>query len=210
MDFFGSKRGRILLVMAVISLFAFIVWPFLRGGRSLIRTDFLPMNTQMQAMISQNSEEPAPEVKPRNSNLKSSIGTEPKETTDAEPKIAPEPKATRNAEPKIATEPKATRNADPKATIPAFSAIPTPFVVSNEKVEASLGAAPSTGQLDLNTATLKQLDEIPGIGESKAKAILDYRLKKGRFSRIEELVEVKGIGEKMLEKLKVFLYVTSQ
>ena len=57
--------------------------------------------------------------------------------------------------------------------------------------------------MDLNTATLEQLDEVPGIGESKAKAILDYRLKKGRFSRIEELIEVKGIGEKMLEKLKV-------
>ncbi|WP_261305669.1 ComEA family DNA-binding protein [Paenibacillus andongensis] len=229
MDFLSSKRGRILLMAAVISLFAFVVWPFLRGGRSLIRTDFMPMNTQMQAMIAQNSEEPAPEVKPRKSDLKSTIGTEPKGAKGTGPKamIDPEPKATIDSERKetidtelkatIHTEPnetmdtelKATGDTVPKETIPAFSSIFTPSVVSNEKAETNLPAARSTGQLDLNTATLKQLDELPGIGESKAKAILDYRLKKGRFSRIEELMEVKGIGEKMLEKLKVFLYVTS-
>jgi competence protein ComEA len=75
--------------------------------------------------------------------------------------------------------------------------------------EASTSAVPPTGQLDLNTATLEQLNALPGIGESKARAILDYRIKKGRFSRIDELTEVKGIGEKMLAKLKEFLYVTT-
>jgi competence protein ComEA len=177
-DFFGYKRGRILLVMAVICLFAFVVWPFLRGGRSMIQTDFMPLNTQMQAMISQTGEEPAPEAK-----LKGKLDS--KSTIDAEPK---------------ATIP---------ASAPILTAIPVPSVVPTEKPEASLSAAQSSGRLDLNTATLEQLDEIPGIGESKAKAIMDYRLKKGRFSRIEELVEVKGIGEKMLEKLKAFLYITS-
>lgn len=213
MDFFGSKRARILLVMAAICLFALVVWPFLSGGRSLIQTDFIPVNTQMQALISQTGEEPAPEVKPRKSDLNSTIGTESKGIKDTEKKatIDPEPKATRDTGPKATgdIESKATRDTESKATIPALTALPTPSVVSNEKPEASLPAARSTGQLDLNTATLKQLDEIPGIGESKAKAILDYRLNKGRFSRIEELMEVKGIGEKMLEKLKVFLYVTS-
>ncbi|MBP1961515.1 helix-hairpin-helix domain-containing protein [Paenibacillus aceris] len=74
---------------------------------------------------------------------------------------------------------------------------------------SSTSPVTSSGQLDLNTATLKQLNDLPGIGESKAKAILDYRMKKGRFSRIEELTEVKGIGDKILEKLKPLLYVTS-
>ncbi|MDF2648612.1 MAG: helix-hairpin-helix protein [Paenibacillus sp.] len=161
-------------MMAAICLFAFVVWPFLRGGRSMIQTDFIPLNTQMQAMISQTGEDQVPEEK-----LTSKLDS------------------------------KSTLETEPKATIPALTAIPTPSVVSNEKPEAILPAAGSTGRLDLNTATLEQLDEIPGIGASKAKAILDYRLKKGRFNRIEELVEVKGIGEKMLEKLKAFLYVTS-
>ncbi|MDQ0876993.1 competence protein ComEA [Paenibacillus sp. V4I3] len=198
MDFFGSKRGRILLMMAAICLFAFVAWPFLRGGRSMIQTDFMPLNTQMQAMISQTGEESLHEAKLTGKlDSKTTIDEEPKATRDTEPKTTTD------------TEPNATIDTEPKSAIPAPMAMPTPSVVSNEKPEASLPAARSTGQLDLNTATLKQLDEIPGIGESKARAILDYRLKKGRFSRIEELIEVKGIGEKMLEKLKVFLYVTT-
>lgn len=201
-------------MMAAICLFAFVVWPFLRGGRSMIQTDFMPLNTQMQAMISQTEEEQAPEAKLTSKlNSKSTLDAEPKATTDTELKatIGTEPKATIDTEPNttIDTEPKATIDTEPKATIPALNVIPTPSVVSNEKPEASLPTAGSTGRFNLNTATLEQLDEIPGIGASKAKAILDYRLKKGRFNRIEELIEVKGIGEKMLEKLKEFLYVTS-
>ncbi len=184
MDFFGYKRGRILLVMAVICLFAFVVWPFLRGGRSMIQTDFIPLNTQMQAMISKSGEEePVPEAKlTRKLDSKTNIDAEPKATIPGSTQIP--------------------------ASAPISTAIPAPAVVPTEKPEASLSAAQSSGRLDLNSATLEQLDEIPGIGESKAKAIMDYRLKKGRFSRIEELIEVKGIGEKMLEKLKAFLYVT--
>ncbi|NOV03543.1 helix-hairpin-helix domain-containing protein [Paenibacillus sp. LMG 31457] len=98
---------------------------------------------------------------------------------------------------------------------------PTPADLSEADTTSNLGASPPAeldtsplevplpGQLDLNAATLKQLNDLPGIGESKARAILDYRTKKGRFSRIEELTEVKGIGGKMLEKLKPFLYVGS-
>lgn len=63
--------------------------------------------------------------------------------------------------------------------------------------------------LDLNAATLQQLNDLPGIGDSKAKAIIDYRTKKGRFSRVDELTEVKGIGEKMLMKLRDYVFVTS-
>ncbi|KQX64840.1 helix-hairpin-helix domain-containing protein [Paenibacillus sp. Root444D2] len=206
MDFFGSKRGRILLMMAAICLFAFVVWPFIRGGRSMIQTDFMPLNSQMQAMISHTGDEPVAEAEVvRKTDLKSNIGTEPKAKVDTESKGTKDtkPKETRD------TESKTTSDTEPNTTIPALTAIPTPTVVSNEEPEASLPSARSTDQLDLNTATLKQLVELPGIGESKAKAILDYRLKKGRFSQIEELMEVKGIGEKMLEKLMVFLYVTS-
>ncbi len=209
-------------MMAAICLFAFVVWPFLRGGRSMIQTNFMPMNTQMQAMISQNGEEPAVEAKPiRKSDSKLSKNTKPKVATDTEQKtiIDAEQKSTMDIVPNTAidkeqkatieAEQKVTIDTERKATAPSSTELPKLSVMPNEKSEASLPAARNTGQLDLNTATLKQLDELPGIGESKAKAILDYRLKKGRFSRIEELMEVKGIGEKMLEKLKVFLYVTS-
>ena len=50
--------------------------------------------------------------------------------------------------------------------------------------------------VDLNTATLAQLDTIPGVGPVMAQAILDYRTKRGRFTKVEELQEVDGIGTK--------------
>jgi competence protein ComEA len=50
--------------------------------------------------------------------------------------------------------------------------------------------------IDLNTATLAQLDTVPGVGPVTAQAILDYRTKHGKFTKIEELQEVDGIGTK--------------
>lgn len=61
--------------------------------------------------------------------------------------------------------------------------------------------------LDLNAATEQQLLEIPGIGPSKASAILTYREEKGGFARYEDLGEVKGFGDKTLETLRAYLIV---
>ena len=58
------------------------------------------------------------------------------------------------------------------------------------------GAAPKDGLLDLNTATIDQLDQLPGVGPVTAQAILQWRTKHGRFSSVEELQEVDGIGPK--------------
>ncbi|MEC0230552.1 ComEA family DNA-binding protein [Paenibacillus alba] len=139
----GYRKVKVLLILAVLCLLIGVVWPFLRGGRSQIETEFVPMNNQMQAMLEKVAEE-------------SIVSSESK---------------------------------------PVHSASP---------------AAKSTAAiLDLNSATFEQLNELPGIGNSKAQAILDYRLQKGRFSQVDELTEVKGIGEKMLEKLKPLVYVSS-
>ncbi|MBU5454473.1 helix-hairpin-helix domain-containing protein [Caproiciproducens sp. MSJ-32] len=56
--------------------------------------------------------------------------------------------------------------------------------------------------ININTASLEELTEIKGIGEVKAKSIIEYREKYGAFKSIEELKNVKGIGEKTFEKLK--------
>jgi competence protein ComEA len=65
---------------------------------------------------------------------------------------------------------------------------------------ASSGAVSTGGAtasvVDLNTATLAQLDTLPGVGPVTAQAILDYRAKHGRFTKVEELEEVDGIGTK--------------
>ena len=63
-------------------------------------------------------------------------------------------------------------------------------------------AVPAGGRVRLNSATLADLDALPGIGPVTAQKILDYRTKKGAFSSVEELDAVPGIGPARLEQLK--------
>ena len=60
--------------------------------------------------------------------------------------------------------------------------------------------------IDLNTASVADLTRLPGIGEKRAQAIVDYRESSGPFQSVEELTEVKGIGEGILAQ--VYDYVT--
>ena len=76
-------------------------------------------------------------------------------------------------------------------------------------VAAPAGAAPSTGApapasgpIDLNTATLEQLDTLDGVGPSTAQKILEYREQHGGFKSVDELDQVSGIGEKRLAALR--------
>ncbi|RMH05866.1 MAG: ComEA family DNA-binding protein [Nitrospirae bacterium] len=66
--------------------------------------------------------------------------------------------------------------------------------------EPSLAAAEK--QLDLNTATVKALQALPGIGQTLAKRIVDYRDAFGPFKSVEELRQVKGIGDRTLAKIR--------
>ena len=64
--------------------------------------------------------------------------------------------------------------------------------------------------LDLNTAGVEELQLLPGIGPVKAEAILSYRESKGGFASVEELLEVSGIGERTLGKIKEYVIVNPQ
>jgi competence protein ComEA len=64
------------------------------------------------------------------------------------------------------------------------------------------GAAGPSGQLDLNAATVDQLEALPGVGPVLAQRILDWRTEHGRFSSVDELREVSGIGAKKFADLK--------
>ena len=69
-------------------------------------------------------------------------------------------------------------------------------------VSSNLYAAntPSEGAININTASVEQLMQLPGIGESKAKAIVEFRTQ-NKFGSKEDLAQVRGIGEKLLAKL---------
>jgi len=61
--------------------------------------------------------------------------------------------------------------------------------------------------ININTADLATLESLPGIGQKKAQAIIDYRADKGNFNSVEDLTAVKGIGEKLLAKIKELVEV---
>jgi len=65
-------------------------------------------------------------------------------------------------------------------------------------------AAP-TGKVNINTANATQLSALPGIGEKLAARIVEYRQKAGGFKSVQELMNVKGIGERNLAKLEPHL-----
>jgi competence protein ComEA len=64
------------------------------------------------------------------------------------------------------------------------------------------GDSPAGAPLDLNTATLQQLDGLPGVGPVLAQRIVDWRTEHGRFTSVDELTEVSGIGERTLADLR--------
>jgi competence protein ComEA len=73
--------------------------------------------------------------------------------------------------------------------------------------QAQKSKAAVTEKVNLNTATSEQLQTLPGIGPSLAKTIIDHRAKNGKFNKIEEILNVKGVGEKKFQKIKDRLIV---
>lgn len=63
-------------------------------------------------------------------------------------------------------------------------------------------------RIDLNTATLSDLTRLPGIGEKKGQAILDKRTELGGFQSVDQLLEVRGIGEGILARISPYVTVT--
>jgi competence protein ComEA len=76
-------------------------------------------------------------------------------------------------------------------------------------VRTAAAQAPSPAALNLNTATVAQLESLPGIGRATAERIVEYRQKSGGFKKIEELMNVRGVGEKSFLKLKPLITVSA-
>jgi competence ComEA-like helix-hairpin-helix protein len=67
---------------------------------------------------------------------------------------------------------------------------------------------PPSAPLDLNTATAAQLAQVPGIGASSAKAIVQFRQKSGPFERIEDLLAIRGISVRRLQQIRPYVNVS--
>ena len=67
---------------------------------------------------------------------------------------------------------------------------------------AQKAKSPSTEKVNLNTASVDQLETLPGVGPAMAKKIVEHRSKNGKFTKVEEILNIKGIGEKKFQKMK--------
>lgn len=90
--------------------------------------------------------------------------------------------------------------------------------LSNNSIEKLMAAEPTivmspnpaeeiAGKINLNQSAIEQLMELPNIGETKARAIIDFREKYGNFENVNELLYVPGIGESVFKGLKDLVYV---
>ncbi len=73
---------------------------------------------------------------------------------------------------------------------------------NNQSNTSEIGDTPVNNSISLNTATKEELMQLPGIGESKAELIIRYREENGSFQNIEEIKNIKGIGDSIFEKIK--------
>jgi competence protein ComEA len=92
----------------------------------------------------------------------------------------------------------------------AIAAAPLTAAAQSKAAKPKASAAAPTAPLDLNTASAAQLEKLPGIGARTAQLIVEHRQKNGGFKKIEELMNIKGIGEKSFLKLKPMVTVSPE
>jgi competence protein ComEA len=85
-----------------------------------------------------------------------------------------------------------------------------PLGAQQKSPRAKPAVATASAPVNLNTASVSEIATLPGVGPKAAERIVEYRQKNGGFKKIEELMNVKGIGEKSFLKLKPLITVTEK
>ena len=105
---------------------------------------------------------------------------------------------------------------DPMTTTPPTMAVAASRSAASKTDQKKSGRATKkqprklVGKVNLNTATAKELSMLPGIGESKAARVIQWRAKRGKFRRIIDLRRVKGFGRKSVKKLASYLTLSGE
>ena len=89
-------------------------------------------------------------------------------------------------------------------TLPLAAPLPSHAVTQESRASAT------TQTVNINTATATQLEALPGIGPSMAQRIVTHREKNGPFKKLEDLMQIQGIGEKSFLKLRQYLTIGGQ
>lgn len=87
------------------------------------------------------------------------------------------------------------------AVVPAFAQEVQPAQPKKPALE---------GKLNINTATAEQIDMLPGMSRKKAEAVVEYRNTNGKFKTLDDLMKVKGIKQRTIDKIKDYIIFEGQ
>jgi competence ComEA-like helix-hairpin-helix protein len=92
-----------------------------------------------------------------------------------------------------------------RSCLAAYLSVLLVFVACTAPIYAK--KKPPDHPIDLNVANEKELEELPGVGPTTAKAIIEFREKSGRIKRVEDLLVIRGISETKLQKMRPYVTV---